>query len=87
MNAELPDTDHDIELSRSYWQARAFNRGADSRLRGDPAAANPYESGDLRGQWAAGWRDVERHWGEASRRPAPPLPDVRDVFAGMEDPS
>ena len=57
--------------------ARAFNRGCDARLAGEPLSANPYEKlGHEHDSWAYGWRDVHHSWGRMSRRPFRKLPPV-----------
>jgi ribosome modulation factor len=58
---------------------RAFNLGSDSRLRGDPASANPYIGKPERATWLAGWRDVHAFWASwvRARSGIKPLPPVR----------
>lgn len=50
--------------------ARAFNRGSDARLRGEPMTANPYPSTTAISEhayWRMGWQSVDQEWGSRSR--------------------
>lgn len=77
------DTHEDL-THRARMQAKAFNAGADARLRGEPLCENPYHSDDLRRQWHNGWLDVHEHWGDWSRRRVSELPELPDVRGRME---
>jgi hypothetical protein len=61
---------------------RAYNRGADSRLRGDPPAANPYQAAAEFNQhraWALGWEDTDELFGCDAKWPVAALPAVREA--------
>ncbi len=53
---------------------RAFNRGSDARLSGQPAAVNPFDPEvaieiPLYRAFLSGWNDVDHHFGLDARRP------------------
>ena len=61
---------------------RAFNQGADARLRGEPQSGNPYRWHGTAAQmrlWYQGWRDTDRWWGHLvrGRWGCEPLPPVK----------
>lgn len=58
-------------------RARAFNRGADSRLNGEPLSSNPYtgRDGELHAQWRKGWKHANLQWGIDAKECAP-LPQM-----------
>jgi len=68
---------------RTHWakllDQAVFNAGADARLRGVPRSNNPERDLSLRNSWAAGWDDVDQHWGEEAknREELTPLPAAR----------
>ncbi len=67
------------ETKKRKWGmlARAFNRGSDARLRGEPAHANPYPEGEPPHLlWRQGWQDVDLYWGADARWPVTPLAPV-----------
>lgn len=70
--------EHDVTQTDS---ARAFNRGSDARLAGQPLLTNPYHDTDIlmRRTWDEGWRFTDRNWGRDAHWPVRRLPDVMEV--------
>lgn len=65
----------DQELPR-----KAFNAGADARLRGDPMTMNPHHglfTDTLRREWDKGWEEANKNYGRLAKWPIRELPPVR----------
>ncbi len=68
-------------MSNELGLNRAFNRGADARLAGEPVSVNPFTDYDtlMASYFTRGWNEVNKNWGKDAKWWVKPLPPIRET--------